>query len=148
MTKKVVSEAAHIHEFEQIIERLSFVVEAENEAIENGHIHILKDLQEEKHRLSFFFQKKWTMYNPTLKKGERNRVKAFGALSVMIKDLKELMRKNQVLLTAAKVNSANRIEAGMQAWKRHHDVKASSYGADGYADPQKVGPSATTSRLI
>jgi len=148
MSKQVISETAHINEFERIIERLSFVIETENDAIENGHIHVLESLQEEKTNLSYIFQKKWKMYSPKLKRGESKRIEAFGGLVERIEALGELMRRNQILLTAAKVNTANRIEAGMMAWRRHHNEKATSYGVDGRADPYKTGPNATTSRLI
>jgi len=148
MSQQVISENAHINEFERMMDRLAYLIEFENNALEKGEIHALASVQQEKGRLSFLFKRKWNAYKEPLQKGDSKRAEAFRGIVDKIEDLKHLMKKNQRLLTVAKINSANRISAGMEAWKRHNDTNAPSYGMDGCADPYRTGPHATTSRLI
>lgn len=148
MSQQIISEAAHVQEFERMMARLFEIVEQENTALEQGDVRALAPLQQEKGRLSFLLQRKWNSYKQTLLKGDNKRRQAFQAIDRQIEDLKHAMTKNQKLLTIAKVTSANRIAAGMDAWKQYHDKNAPSYGMDGCSDPYQTGPNATLSRLI
>jgi len=142
------SETAHVADFERMIERLSVIVETENNALKAGNIHELQDLQQEKGRLSFLLQRKWQGYKRNLKGADSKRQDAFSRLGDKLDYLKDIMATNAQLLNVAKVRSANRIEAGMQAWRRHHENNATSYGGDGCSEPAQYGPNITTSRLI
>ncbi|WP_417832867.1 hypothetical protein [Terasakiella sp.] len=148
MSQQVMSETAHVADFDRMIERLTKIVEIENEALKSGNIHTLQSLQHEKGRLSFLLRRKWQDYKSKLKNADGKRQNAFSRLSDKIDYLKEVMQTNAQLLTVAKVRSANRIEAGMQAWRRHHEDNATSYGGDGCSEPAQYGPNITTSRLI
>ena len=134
MGKTVKSEARCQQDLETVIERLLIVIDTENAALERGDGAAILALAGEKREATTRLEALWADYCGPLKNGHEERNRRFAELQPLLKRLGRSLERNRILLTAAKVSTARRIEASIAAWRRAQNDESVLYGRNGASE--------------
>ena len=134
MGKTVKSEARCQQDLEAVIERLLVVIEAENAALERGDSTAILALAGEKREATARLEALWADYSGPLKNGHAERSRRFAEIQPMLKRLGRSLERNRILLTAAKVSTAKRIESAVAAWRQAQNDESVLYGRNGASE--------------
>ena len=145
---EVKSEIDCVLELRNALQILEDILELENSAIKKGDIQILQETAASKIRLSAYLQRLWSSYREEYLTGVPERQECFGSLGELLAAVRKNMELNIRLLTALKVSTAEKIDAGIAAWKQHQNQKLGSYCADGDSSDQGMPLGVTLGRLI
>mgnify|MGYP000459966318 CR=1 FL=1 len=131
MTAPERTNSDYLEEMEALLTRFATIVEIENVAIERRDTATLQRLTTDKSDTSKQVEKLWREFRPRLAAaGDADR-EMFLSVNRQLAELQPLLKRNMKLLTAAKICTATRIEAGVEAWHRAQRDRAVEYGSNG-----------------
>lgn len=148
MTPKAKSSEEYLHELTQLLDHFRHLVEVENAAIKKRETATLRRLMPEKMATSDAIEALWREFQPRLANADAKDRAVFATLAERANQLRPAVTHNLTLLNAAKVTAANRIEAGVAAWRRSQQEGQTSYHDDGRVVPNERGASIHPARLV
>ena len=121
----------YVGELTALLDRFSELVDRENTAIEHHDTATLQRLAPAKIEAGRAFEALWREFQPSLRHADLEHRAAFSELAARAESLRPRVARNLTLLNAAKVTTANRIEAGIAAWRRSQNEKPVNYEDNG-----------------
>ena len=138
----------YLRELADLLDRFRHLVEIENGAIKRRETAVLRGIATDKMETGNELEILWREFRPRLENADQADRDKFAELADMAARLRPLVAHNMALLNAAQVTTANRIEAGISAWRRSQREKTGGYAEDGRAEPGKGSGSIQQARLI
>lgn len=148
ITQAAKSNGTYLHELGGLLDHFRDLVETENAAIERRETAVLRGLMPDKVETGNALEALWREFRPRLDDADPRDRERFVALAEQAAQLRPLVSRNMALLNAAKVTTANRIEAGVSAWQRDQRDHQTHYHDDGRVAPSEGTPSITPPRLV
>ena len=132
---------AYLCDLGKAFDRFVDLVKAENAALEQHESKRLQELTPLKVEAGKALDTLTREFLSRFKTAADEEMDAFTDLVNRAAGLRPLLERNMALLNAAKVSTANRIEAGLNAWRRSQKEKTTGYGEDGKnSQPDRTAP--------
>lgn len=131
------SEADCILELNNALQALEDILVLENSALQKGDIDLLQETAASKNRTGRYLQRLWAAYRERLLGDVDEPQNHLKTLEPQLAAVRQTMRLNIRLLTAQKASTAEKIDAGISAWRRYQNRTLQPYRADG--DPCDQG---------
>jgi flagellar biosynthesis/type III secretory pathway chaperone len=148
MTVQERTNSDYLDEMEALLSRFATIVEIENVALERRDTATLQRLTADKSETSKQVEKLWREFRPRLAEAGEADHEKFLAVNRHLAELQPLLKRNMKLLTAAKICTATRIEAGVEAWHQAQRDQAVEYGSNGRISSGRAACPAKPDHLI